>query len=66
MKFAVPMNLSIAFEIDAATAEEAAQKIQNAIYYKDDALFEEIRKEFNDVIDCHYIEVHDDDILEKV
>lgn len=66
MKFAVPMNLSIAFEIDAATAEEAAQKIQNAIYYKDDALFEEIRKEFNDVINCRYIEVHDDDILEKV
>ena len=66
MKFAVPMNLSIAFEIDAATAEEAAQKIQNAIYYKDDALFEEIRKEFNDVIDCRYSEVHDEDILEKV
>lgn len=66
MKFAVPMNLSIAFEIDAATAEEAAQKIQNAIYYKDDALFEEIRKEFNDIIDCRYIEVYDDDILEEV
>lgn len=66
MKFAVPMNLSIYFEIDAATAEEAAQKIQNAIYYKDDALFEEIRKEFNGVIDCRYIEVHDDDILEEV
>lgn len=66
MKFAVPMNLSIAFGIDAATAEEAAQKIQNAIYYKDDVLFEEIRKEFNDVIDCRYIEVHDDDILEEV
>ena len=46
------MNLSIFFEVDAVTAEEAAQKIQNAIYYKDDALFEEIRKEFNDVIDC--------------
>lgn len=66
MKFAVPMNLSISFEIDAATAEEAAQKIQNAIYYKDDALFEEIREEFNGVIDCRYIEVHDDDILEEV
>lgn len=66
MKFAVPMNLSILFEIDAATAEEAAQKIQNAIYYKDDALFEEIREEFNGVIDCRYIEVHDDDILEEV
>ena len=66
MKFAVPMNLSISFEIDAATAEEAAQKIQNAIYYKDDALFEEIREEFNSVIDCRYIEVHDDDILEEV
>lgn len=65
MKFAVPMNLSISFEIDAATAEEAAQKIQNAIYYKDDALFEEIREEFNGVIDCRYIEVHDD-ILEEV
>lgn len=66
MKFAVPMNLSIFFEIDAATAEEAAQKIQNAIYYKDDALFEEIREEFNGVIDCRYIKVHDDDILEEV
>lgn len=66
MKFAVPMNLSIFFEVDAATAEEAAQKIQNAIYYKDVALFEEIRKEFNDVIDCRYIEVYDDDILEEV
>lgn len=66
MKFAVPMNLSVLFEIDAATAEEAAQKIQNAIYYKDDALFEEIRKEFNDIIDCRYIEVYDDDILEVV
>ena len=66
MKFAVPMNLSISFEIDAATAEEAAQKKQNAIYYKDDALFEEIREEFNGVIDCRYIEVHDDDILEEV
>lgn len=66
MKFAVPMNLSIFFEIDAATAEEAAQKIQNAIYYKDDALFEEIREEFNGVIDCRYIEVHDNDILEEV
>lgn len=66
MKFAVPMNLSILFEIDATTAEEAAQKIQNAIYYKDDALFEEIREEFNGVIDCRYIEVHDDDILEEV
>lgn len=66
MKFAVPMNLSIYFEIDAATAEEAAQKIQNAIYYKDDALFEEIRKEFNEIIDCRYIEIHDADILEEV
>lgn len=66
MKFAMPMNLSILFEIDAATAEEAAQKIQNAIYYKDDALFEEIREEFNGVIDCRYIEVHDDDILDEV
>lgn len=66
MKFSVPMNLSIYFEIDAETAEEAAQKIQNAIYYKDDALFEEIREEFNGVIDCRYIEVHDDDILEEV
>lgn len=66
MKFAVPMNLSIMFEIEAATAEEAAQKIQNAIYYKDDALFEEIREKFNGVIDCRYIEVHDDDILEEV
>lgn len=66
MKFAVPMNLSIYFEIDAETAEKAAQKIQNAIYYKDDALFEEIRKEFNDIIDCRYIEVYDDNILEEV
>ena len=66
MKFAMPMNLSILFEIDAATAEEAAQKIQNAIYYKDDALFEKIREEFNGVIDCRYIEVHDDDILDEV
>lgn len=66
MKFAVPMNLSIYFEIDAETAEEAAQKIQNAIYYRDDALFEEIRKEFNDIIDCRYIEVYDDNILEEV
>lgn len=66
MKFAVPMNLSIMFEIDAATAEEAAQKIQNAIYYKDDALFEEIRKEFNEIIDCRYIEIHDADTLEVV
>ena len=66
MKFAVPMNLSVLFEIDAATAEEASQKIQNAIYYKDDALFEEIRKELNDIIDCRYIELYDDDILEVV
>lgn len=66
MKFAVPMNLSIYFEIDAETAEEAAQKIQNTIYYRDDALFEEIRKEFNDIIDCRYIEVYDDNILEEV
>jgi len=66
MKFAVPMRVSLMFEIEAATAEEAVQKVQNAINYKDDAIFEEIRKEFNDVIDCRYIEVHDDDILEEV
>lgn len=66
MKFAVPMRVSLMFEIEAATAEEAVQKVQNAINYKDDAIFEEIRKEFNDVIDCRYIEVHDADILEVV
>lgn len=66
MKFAVPMRVSLMFEIEAATAEEAVQKVQNAINYKDDAIFEEIRKEFSDVIDCRYIEVHDADILEEV
>ena len=64
MKFAVPMRVSLMFEIEAATAEEAVQKVQNAINYKDDAIFEEIRKEFSDVIDCRYIEVQDADILE--
>lgn len=66
MKFAVPMRVSLMFEIEAATAEEAVQKVQNAINYKDDAIFEEIRKEFSDVIDCRYIEVQDADTLEVV
>lgn len=66
MEFTVPMNVSIMFEIEAATAEEAIQKIQNAIDYKDDALFDEIRKEFYDVIDCRYVEVQDADTLEEV
>lgn len=66
MKFAVPMRVSLMFEIEAATAEEAVQKVQNAINYKDDAIFEEIRKEFSDVINCRYIEVYADDILEEV
>lgn len=52
------------FEIEAATAEEAVQKVQNAINYKDDAIFEEIRKEFSDVFNCRYIEVQDADTLE--
>lgn len=69
MKFAVPMRVSIMFEIEAATAEEAIQKVQSAINDNDDTSleeFEEIRKEFSDVIDCRYIEVHDADILEEV
>lgn len=66
MKFAVPMRVSLMFETEAATAEEAVQKVQNAINYKDDAVFEKIRKEFSNVIDCRYIEVHDADTLEEV